>query len=99
MTNSANNPLYHATNKLISALERLERNMQHISVSKDRDIQQHQLLQNYQRENAVLLEEQANLQKTVANLQQQYKELQDVASGISKKLDNSIGRLSEILEK
>lgn len=73
--------------------------MQHISVSKDRDIQQHQLLQNYQRENAVLLEEQASLQKTVANLQQQYKELQDVASGISKKLDNSIGRLSEILEK
>ena len=99
MTNSANNPLYHATNKLISALERLEKNMQHISVSKDRDVQQHQLLQNYQRENAALLEEQVILQKTVANLQQKYNELQDVAAGISKKLDNSIGRLSEILEK
>ena len=94
MTNSANNPLYHATNKLISALERLEKNMQHISVSKDRDVQQHQLLQNYQRENAALLEEQVILQKTVANLQQKYNELQDVAAGISKKLDNSIGRLS-----
>lgn len=99
MTYSANNPLYRATNRLISALERMEGNMKHISLSKERDIQQSQHLQNYQRENSALLEEQAKLQKTIVNLQQQYDELQEVASAIAKKLDNSIERLSEILEK
>ena len=99
MTYSANHPLYRATTRLISALERLESNLQHITVSKERDIQQHQHLQQYQRENTELREEQEKLQTTIVDLQQQYEELQGVAATIYSKLDNSIERLTQILEK
>lgn len=99
MTYSVNHPLYRATARLISALERLESNLQHITVSKERDIQQHQHLQQYQRENTELQEEQKKLQETIVDLQQQYEELQGVAATIYSKLDNSIEHITKILEK
>lgn len=99
MTDSSNQHLNHATNRLISALERLESNLQQVTVGRERNIQQHQHLLHYQRENAGLLEEQKNLQSTISQLQRQYEELQTVATTIYGKLDTSIERLTQILEK
>ncbi|MEQ1789733.1 MAG: hypothetical protein ABL857_04745 [Rickettsiales bacterium] len=99
MTYSSGQHLNNATNRLISALEKLELNLQQVTVGRERDVQQHQHLLNYQRENAALLEEQKKLQATISELQQQYEELQGVATTINGKLDNSIERLTQILEK
>ena len=99
MTYSANHPLYRATTRLISALELLESNMQQVTVGRERDIQQNQQLQHYQRENSKLLKEQEKLQKKIDDLQRQYEELQTVAATIYSKLDNSIEYLTKILEK
>ncbi len=99
MTYSSEQRLYNATNRLVSALERLELNIQHVTVGQERDVQQHQHLLHYQRENAELLDEQERLQGTISGLQQQYEELQGVASTIYDKLDTSIERLTLILEK
>lgn len=99
MAYSSGQRLHHATNRLISALERLELNLQRVTVGKERDIQQHQHLLNYQRENMALLEEQEKLQTTISDLQKQYEELQSVSATIYSKLDSSIERLTQILEK
>ncbi len=99
MTYSSDERIYNATSRLITALERLEVNLQYITVGHDRDVQQHQHLLHYERQNSELLAEQAKLQETITDLQQQYQELQGVASTIYGKLDSSIDRLSQILEK
>lgn len=99
MTYSSEQHLYNATNRLVSALERLELNLQHVTVGRERDVQQHQHLLNYQRENEALLNEQEKLQTTISQLQNQYEELQGVAATIYGKLDTSIERLTQILEK
>ncbi len=99
MSNSSQQRLYNATNRLAAALERLELGLQQVTVGRERDVQQHQHLLSYQRENEALLEEQEKMQTTIMNLQQQYEELQGVASTIYGKLDTSIERLTQILEK
>lgn len=99
MTYSTENPLSQAVNRLFSALERLEYNLQHVTVSHERDLQQHQQLQHFQRENSSLRQEQEKMQATIAGLQKQYEELQGVAATIYGKLDTSIERLTHILEK
>lgn len=99
MINSSSEHLNHAINRLISALERLELNLQHVTVGQERNVQQHQHLLNYQRENEYLLEEKERSQVIISNLQQKYEELQGVAATIYGKLDNSIERLTQILEK
>jgi hypothetical protein len=99
MSNSSQQRLYNATNRLVAALERLELGLQQVTVGRERDVQQHQHLLSYQRENEALLQEQERMQTTILNLQQQYEELQGVASTIYGKLDTSIERLTQILEK
>jgi predicted nuclease with TOPRIM domain len=99
MSNSSQQHLYNATNRLVAALERLELGLQQVTVGRERDVQQHQHLLSYQRENEALLEEQEKMQTTIMNLQQQYEELQGVASTIYGKLDTSIERLTQILDK
>jgi hypothetical protein len=99
MSNSSQQRLYNATNRLVAALERLELGLQQVTVGRERDVQQHQHLLSYQRENEALLEEQEKMQTTIMNLQQQYEELQGVASTIYGKLDTSIERLTQILDK
>jgi cell division protein FtsB len=99
MSYSPDERIYNATSRLISALERIELGIANLTVGHDRDIQQNQHLQQYQRENSELREEQENLKATIANLEKQYQELQGVASKIYGKLDNSIDHLARILEK
>lgn len=98
MSHPSDHPLYIATRRLVSALERLERNLQHVTVGQERDVQQHQHIQYYERENAALRAEQESLQGSLVDLQQQYEELQGVATTIYGKLDDSIRRLTQILE-
>jgi predicted nuclease with TOPRIM domain len=91
-------PLITAKKRLVSALERLERNLQHITVEQERDALQHQHIQYYERENSALRDEQENLSQSITQLRQQYDELQGVATTIYGKLDDSIKRLTQILE-
>jgi cell division protein FtsB len=99
MTYSPDERIYYATSRLLSALERIELNLHNLTVGHDRDMQQNQHLQQYQRENSELRAEQEKLNATIATLEAQYQELQGVASKIYGKLDNSIDHLSRILEK
>jgi hypothetical protein len=99
MTNSSDQRIYDAATRIISGLERIEGNLQYITLGHDRDLQQNQHLVHYQRENAELLMQQQKLQGTIESLEQQYKELQGVAGTIYGKLDSSIDRLNQILEK
>src|SRR5687768_1218665 len=68
------------TRRLADALDRLERNLQHVTVQQDRSIQQEQQLMSYTRENDALRSECGKLRQHVAQLEEQYAELQKVAS-------------------
>ncbi|MEQ1705278.1 MAG: hypothetical protein ABL867_04835 [Rickettsiales bacterium] len=99
MTYSPEQHLHNASNRLVVALERLEMNLQQVTVERERDIKQHHSLMNCQRRNEELLAEQERLKATISELQEQYSELQGVATTIYGKLDTSIDRLTHILEK
>jgi DNA repair exonuclease SbcCD ATPase subunit len=98
MASPDDHPLYIATHRLVRALDTLENNLQQVTVGRDRDVMQHQHIQHYERENAALRAQQAELSDSLANMQQQYDELQTVATTIYGKLDDAIARLSKILE-
>ena len=87
-----------ATHRLLNALDRLERNLQHITVQQDRGLQQEQQLMAYIRENDVLKSERDKLQNSIAQLEEQYAELQKVATTVYDKLDASIERINHIIE-
>ena len=95
---SAEHPLIAATNRLVTALDRLERNLQQVSVAKDRDIQQQRQLVSFSRENESLKAERENLNQAIDSLTRQYEDLQQVATNIHGKLDDSIKRISQIIE-
>ncbi len=95
---SAEHPLIAATNRLVTALDRLERNLQQVSVAKDRDIQQQRQLVSFSRENESLKAERKNLNQAIDSLTKQYEDLQQVATNIHGKLDDSIKRISQIIE-
>ena len=61
-------------------------------------MQQHQHLQHFEHENYQLKQEQESLHGSINQLKQQYEELQGVATTIYSKLDDSIKRLTQILE-
>ena len=86
-----------ATKRLVAALGRLEHNLQYIGTPKAADDSQQQL-QLFSRENEALRQERANLNAAVTQLQDQYSDLHQVASTIYGKLDDSIKRLTQIIE-
>jgi uncharacterized protein YlxW (UPF0749 family) len=87
-------PLYVATRRLVGALDRLENNLKHALVASEDD-----KLSYFEQENASLKQERENLNNAIAQLQYQYNDLHKVASAIYGKLDDSIRRLSEIIEE
>lgn len=87
-----------ASRRLQDALDRLERNLQHITVQQSRGIQQEQQLMVVMRDNDALKSERDKLRQSVANLEEQYAELQKVASTVYDKLDASIERINQIIE-
>ena len=92
-------PLYVATRRLVSALDRLEGNLQHMTVAQDRNMHQEQQMVVFERENAALLQEREDLNAAIAELQHQYNDLHRTASLIHGKLDDSIKRLTQIIEE
>jgi hypothetical protein len=98
MSQTQDHPLFAATRRLLGALDRLEHNLTHVTVAHDRDVHQEQQLVVFERENAALKQERESLNNAIAQLQYQYDDLHKVASTIHGKLDDSIKRLTQIIE-
>jgi hypothetical protein len=96
---AAQHPLYAATKRLVSALARLERNLQQQAESHERDSGQQEQLVFFERENEGLRQERENLNTAISELQSQYADLHQVASAIYGKLEDSIKRLTKIIEE
>ena len=98
MSDSSQHPLFAASHRLVAALDRLERNLQELSVARDRDVLQQQQLSQFTRENESLRAERETLNLVIERLNSQYNDLQKVATNIHGKLDDSVKRISQILE-
>lgn len=98
MAHTSEHPLIMATRRLMSALDRLERNLQQVSVTRDREVQNEQKLNLFVRENESLLLERENLSEAFSQLSLQYEDLQQVARTIHGKLDDSARRITQIIE-
>jgi len=92
MAAAAEHPLLSATERLLGALERLERNLEQLPPGQASE--NPELL----KENQELRKERANLDAAVLQLQTQYDDLHHVASTIYNKLEDSIKRLTKIIE-
>ena len=91
-------PLYQATERLIRALDRMERSVQHqLALQKGEEALPAQM-QLFESENASLKEEHAHLNATILQLREQYDDLQHVASTIYNKLNDSIDRLTHLID-
>lgn len=98
MADSNEHPLIMATRRLMSALDRLEKNLQQVSVTRDREVASEQKLSVFMRENEMLMHERENLAQAFSKLTHQYQDLQQVAKTIHGKLDDSARRITQILE-
>ena len=98
MTQTTEHPLILATRRLMGALDRLERNLQQVSVTHDRDSTNAQKVNIFMRENETLKAERENLTAAFGRLTYQYEDLQKVAQTIHGKLDDSARRITQILE-
>jgi hypothetical protein len=90
--------LFVATERLLTALDRLERNLQNVALQPPQDSQVGEQLIFFERENESLRQERENLNQAISQLQHQYSDLHQVASTIYGKLDDSIKRLTQIIE-
>ncbi len=98
MSRAAEHPLYIATERLVGALDKLERNLQQVTTEQAREVKQHEHLRIFERENEGLKGERDKLNRAISQLQHQYDDLHKVAGAIYNKLDDSIKRLSKIVE-
>lgn len=98
MPETPQHPLYVATRRLVKALDRLENNLKHVARGK-RDPRQEQQMAFFEKENAALKQERENLNTAIAQLQYQYNDLHKIASTIYGKLDDSVKRLTQIIEE
>lgn len=98
MAQPPEHPLIMATRRLMTALDRLERNLQQVSVTQDRDNANEQKVNLFMRENESLKTERENLTAAFGRLTHQYEDLQKVAKTIHGKLDDSARRITQILE-
>jgi len=98
MADSTEHPLILATRRLMGALDRLEKNLQQVSVTRDREVQNEQKLSLFIRENETLRHDREKLNQAFSQLTHQYQDLQQVAKTIHGKLDDSARRITQILE-
>ncbi len=87
-----------AMHRLAKALDGLDEAASRRAVEQDRGLQQHAQLVRFERENAQLKQECANLDGAIGRLKTQYDALHQVAGTIYNKLDDSIKRLNKIME-
>jgi FtsZ-binding cell division protein ZapB len=99
MTETPSHPLYVATRRLVKALDRLEGNLKSLSTEPLNNGELDQKVIHFEQENHALKQERENLNHSIAQLQRQYNDLQKVANSIYGKLDDSIQRLSQIIEE
>lgn len=99
MTEDANHPLYAATQRLLKALDRLEQGMTRPAPGPATDTGQEQKVLAFQQENNELKKERENLNAAISQLENQYSDLHKVASTIYGKLDDSIKRLTQIIDE
>lgn len=99
MTDTPSHPLYVATRRLVKALDRLENNLKSIKQEPYSDEEQELKVLAFERENSNLKQERENLNNSIAQLQSQYNDLHKMAATIHYKLDDSIRRLTEIIEE
>mgnify|MGYP003395914174 CR=1 FL=1 len=93
------NSLFEATERLLSALDRLEHSLAHQPRAGADVRTSERQLQVSRRENAALLEEREALNIAVDQLKAQYGDLHSTASGIYNKLEDSIRRLTQIMKE
>lgn len=91
-------PLYAATRRLVRALDRLENSLQQALQPALMEGGEPDQVAYFERENAALRQERESLNAAIAQLQHQYNDLHHVASTIYGKLDDSIRRLTQIIE-
>lgn len=94
----SNDKLLMARDRLMNAFTHLEEKLQKIDTLAERDVKQHKQLVSFDRENEELREERKNLFTTISELEEQYDGLHKVAGTIYNKLDDSIKRLSKIID-
>jgi uncharacterized coiled-coil DUF342 family protein len=94
----ATHPLYVATRRLVDALNRLEQNLGQVKAVREKSGEQAEKLEATLRETSTLKQERESLNATVEQLQGQYEDLHQVASTIYGKLDDSIKRITQIIE-
>jgi uncharacterized protein YlxW (UPF0749 family) len=89
--------LFLATEKLTHALDRLENNVAVVAGKRGEAIRQAEQTAFFDQENRVLHRERESLNATIDQLTHEYNDLQNVASTIYRKLNDSIKRLSNII--
>jgi len=99
MTEAPNHPLYVATRRLVNALDKLENNLKSLTQVRDKAVQRQKQIVSFEKENAALRKERENLNAAIAQLQYQYNDLHKVAATIYSKLDDSVRRLTQIIEE
>ncbi|MDE3059686.1 MAG: hypothetical protein KGJ06_01585 [Pseudomonadota bacterium] len=92
-------PLYAATHRLLEALNRLEHNLQRRVGKPQEPPESQEQLAFFERENESLRQERENLNAAISLLKRQYSDLHHAASAIYNKLDDSIRRLTKIIEE
>ena len=90
--------IFQASQRLTAALDRLEGNLQSVTTQQARDIRQNEQIGLFERENQALKQERDKLSGAIEQLEYEYDDLQKVASAIYNKLDDSIKRLTQIIE-
>ena len=91
-------PLLAATERLVQALDRLETRLQQAKPAHAHEHKRREELVLVVRENESLRQEREDLNGAIVELQQQYDDLHQVAGAIYNKLDDSIKRLTQILD-
>ena len=91
-------PLFVATRRLVNALDRLEGNLKYVRAPEDKGMNDDRVVF-FERENTALKEERESLNQSIADLQLQYSDLHRVAATIYGKLDDSIKKLTQIIEE
>ncbi|MDE3016352.1 MAG: hypothetical protein KGI29_05455 [Pseudomonadota bacterium] len=92
-------PLVLATRRLVRALDRLEGTLGNGGSGRGEQQEQQQQLAFFEKENDALKREHDNLNAAISQLKFQYDDLHQVASVIYGKLDDSIKRLTQIIEQ
>ncbi len=93
----ASDTLFLATERLMSALDRLEHNIRMSAAKRVDGIRETEQAAFFEQENRLLRQERESLNATIDKLTHEYQDLQKSATTIYRKLNESIKRLTNII--